>query len=117
MTEILAALVPVFALIAFGHIMRRYQWVDDAFWSPAEKTTFFVFFPALLFANTAKADFASIDDLAPMVAAAIIGVLGISAIAVGLRPRLKIDGPAFTSVFQGTIRPNVYLGIAACVAL
>ncbi|MBT5309757.1 MAG: AEC family transporter, partial [Rhodospirillaceae bacterium] len=84
---------------------------------PAEKTTFFVFFPALLFANTAKADFASIDDLAPMVAAAIIGVLGISAIAVGLRPRLKIDGPAFTSVFQGTIRPNVYLGIAACVAL
>ncbi|MHA1598381.1 MAG: AEC family transporter [Alphaproteobacteria bacterium] len=117
MTEILTALVPIFALIALGHVMKRRDLVGDAFWPPAEKITFFVFFPALLLANTAKADFASIDDLAPMVIAATIGVLGISAVTVWLRPRFAIDGPAFTSVFQGTIRPNVYLGIAASVAL
>lgn len=117
MTEILTALVPVFALIALGHVMKRRQLVADAFWAPAEKITFFVFFPALLLATTAKADFAGIDDLAPMIIASIIGVLGVSALAIWLRPRLAIDGPAFTSVFQGTIRPNVYLGIAAAVAL
>lgn len=117
MTEILTALIPVFALIALGHVMKRRQLIADAFWSPAEKITYFMFFPALLLSNTAKADFAGIDDLAPMIIAAIVGVLGICAFAIWLRPRLAIDGPAFTSVFQGTIRPNVYLGIAAAVAL
>jgi predicted permease len=30
---------------------------------------------------------------------------------------MRIDGPAFSSLFQGAIRPNTYVGLAAAVAL
>jgi len=116
MQQILSALAPVFALILMGHVMRRRDLAPEAFWAPAEAMTFYVFFPALLLSNTAKADFGDIAVL-PMMAASSLGVLAVSAAIVLLRPRLGLDGPGFTSVFQGTIRPNVYLGIAAAAAL
>jgi predicted permease len=34
-----------------------------------------------------------------------------------LRPLLNTDGPSFTSVIQGNIRPNTYVGIAAAFAM
>jgi len=116
MSAIFSALAPVFLMIALGHILKRRALVSDGFWAPAEKMTFYAFFPALLLINTAKADFGDIA-VAPMIWASVSGVLIISALTLWTRPRLGIDGPAFTSVFQGTIRPNVYLGIAAAVAL
>jgi malonate transporter and related proteins len=116
MIAIFSALTPVFLMIALGYILKKRQLVSDAFWSPAEKVTYFLFFPALLLANTAKAEFGEIA-VTPMIWASCSGVLIISALTIWVRPRLALDGPAFTSVFQGTIRPNVYLGIAAAVAL
>ncbi len=116
MIPIFSALTPVFLLIALGHVIRRRTLVADAFWVTAERMTYFLFFPALLLVNTAKADFGDIDAM-PIVAASSSAVLAVSALTLWLRPRLGLDGPAFTSVFQGTIRPNVYLGIAAAVAL
>ncbi len=116
MSAIFSALAPVFLMIALGHILKRRALVNEGFWAPAEKMTFYAFFPALLLINTAKADFGDIA-VAPMIWASASGVLIISALTLWARPRLGIDGPAFTSVFQGTIRPNVYLGIAAAVAL
>ncbi len=116
MIPIFSALTPVFLMIVLGYILKKRAILSDAFWSPAEKVTYFLFFPSLLLANTAKAEFGEIA-VAPMIWASCSGVLIISALTVLVRPKLKIGGPAFTSVFQGTIRPNVYLGIAAAVAL
>lgn len=116
MIAIFSALTPVFLMIMLGYVLKNRSLISDAFWAPAEKITYFLFFPALLLANTAKAEFGDIAVM-PMIWASCSGVLIISAVTVWLRPRLGIDGPAFTSVFQGTIRPNVYLGIAASVAL
>jgi malonate transporter and related proteins len=116
MIAIFSALAPVFLMIAFGYILKNRALISDGFWAPAEKMTFYAFFPALLLINTAKADFGDIA-VAPMIWASASGVLIISGLTLWMRPRLGLDGPAFTSVFQGTIRPNVYLGIAAAVAL
>lgn len=116
MNAIFSALAPVFLIIALGHILKKRSLVSDSFWVPAERMTYYAFFPALLLINTAKADFGDID-VAPLIWASSSGVLVISALTLWLRPRMNLDGPAFTSVFQGTIRPNVYLGIAAAVAL
>ncbi|MBL6932362.1 MAG: AEC family transporter [Rhodospirillales bacterium] len=116
MIPIFSALTPVFLMILLGYMLKKRELVSEAFWSPAEKMTYFLFFPSLLLANTAKAEFGEID-VTPMIWASCSGVLVISALALLARPRLDLDGPAFTSVFQGTIRPNVYLGIAAAVAL
>jgi malonate transporter and related proteins len=116
MIAIFSALTPVFVMIMLGYVMKQRALVSDAFWAPAEKVSFYYFFPALLLANTAKAEFGDID-VTPMILATSAGILLISTITILIRPRIKQDGPAFTSIFQGTIRPNVYLGIAATVAL
>lgn len=116
MTDILSALIPVFAVIMLGHIFKRTRTIPDAFWQPAERITFFVFFPALLVANTARADLGGLQVL-PMVAAILIAIASVVAVTFLLRSPLKLNGPAFTSLVQGGIRPNVYLAIAAASAL
>jgi malonate transporter len=51
-----AALVPIFALILLGYGLRRYRIVPDEFWVPAEKLTYYIFFPLLLLDNLSKAN-------------------------------------------------------------
>jgi predicted permease len=114
--EIVLALAPVFLLILFGHLFRRLRWVPDAFWPPAERMTYFLFFPSLLVLNTARADLSEID-LVPLAAALLAGIFLVSGGMAYLRRRLGATDAAFTSMFQGCIRPNTYVGIAAAVSM
>lgn len=116
MTDILSALAPVFLLIGLGFALKRLKMVPDAFWAPAERLTFYLFFPALLVGNIAGAGTIGAEAL-PMAAALVIGVVFVAGMVSLLRPRLGLDGPGFTSVFQGSFRPNTYVGIAAAYAL
>jgi len=119
MTAILSSLAPVFLLILAGWLVRKKQWVPDVFWPPAEALTFYVFFPALLVHKIALADMSGID-LPPILGATAGGMLIVGGALVALRERLALaglGGPAFTSVFQGAVRPNSYVGLAAAVAL
>jgi len=116
MLHIVLGLAPIFLLIVLGYGMRRSRWIPDDFWPVAEKITYFVFFPSLLINNTAKAHLAGIDIL-PMAAALILPIFAVTGIALLVRPLLNADGPSFTSVIQGNIRPNTYVGIAAAVAM
>jgi hypothetical protein len=116
MTDIVLSLIPIFLLIVAGYVFKRTGWMPDAFWPAAERMTYFVFFPALLLENTARAHLAGVA-IGPMAMALIGPLVLVSAAAVLLRPWIAADGPAFTSVFQGNIRPNTYLGIAGAAAL
>lgn len=116
MIGLVEALAPVFGLIAMGYAIRRLDLVAEAFWRPAEGMTFYVFFPALLVVNIAEADLGGVR-VWPMFAALVAGVLAVGALVLALRPRLGLDGAAFTSVFQGSFRPNTYVGVAAALAL
>jgi len=40
-----------------------------------------------------------------------------TALTYALRPWLKVDGPAFSSVYQGAIRFNTYVGLAVALAV
>jgi hypothetical protein len=111
MTETLAALGPVFGLILVGFVLRRLGFPSPAFWPAAEKVTYFILFPALLFHSLATAQL-GVPELGPMVSALVLGLLATAGLALALRPRLGLTGPAFTSLFQGAIRPNTYVGIA-----
>ena len=64
----------------------------------------------------ARADLWRIATL-PMGAAMAAGVLAGAGLVLGLRRVVGLDGPAFSSVFQGVIRPNTYVGLAAASAL
>lgn len=121
MIQVLAALAPVIALIALGHQMRSRRWVDDAFWLPAERATFFLFFPALLITALARARLGGLPLGGIMVAEA--GAVLIMAAGTGLaadwlrRAPWRLDGPAFTSLFQCVMRPNTYVGLAVAAGL
>ncbi|MFC7332951.1 AEC family transporter [Rhodocista pekingensis] len=116
MITVVAALAPVFLLIVIGAWLRRSGLVQDGFWRPAEQLTYHLFFPALLIDSTARASFGGVDILGAGVALAG-GVLAIALLTVLARPLLAKDGPAFTSVFQGTVRVNSFIALAVGAAL
>lgn len=116
MVEIVLALAPIFLLILMGHLFRRLRWVPDAFWPPAERLTYFVFFPSLLVLNTARANLSEID-LLPLTLVLLAVLFLVAGGMLVLRPRLGTADPSFTSMFQGCMRPNTYVGIAAAVSV
>lgn len=112
----LAALAPVFAIILLGYALKRFGFPGDEFWPAAERATYYLFFPALLFGNLARGDFGNLAA-APMALALAAAVILVAGTLLVLRKRLPFDGPGFTSVFQGSIRPNTYVGLAGAAAL
>lgn len=116
MLTIFEAVFPVFSLIVIGAIFRRINFPGNTFWPLAEKLTYFTLFPALLVTTLAVAD---IGDLAigqifwPIASVTFF----IAGFLLFFRRYLGIDAPSFTSVFQGSIRPNTYIGLAAGSAL
>lgn len=116
MVDVLGALAPVFAVILLGWACKQRKLVADVFWPWAERLTFYVFFPALLVSNVATAELAGLD-LAPMLAATVGGIAVVVALSFVLRRALALGGPAFTSLLQSSVRPNVYVALAAAAAL
>ncbi len=113
---VVTAIAPIFLLIVLGCALRRRQFVPDAFWRSAESMTYYVFFPCLLFMNLARADLDWVAVL-PMVAS-LSGAVLLTALGCRLiRPLWGPPGPAYTSVFQGAIRANSYVGLAAAFSL
>ncbi len=115
MIRLLLALSLVFGLIVLGYVLRRARIPGDAFWPMAENATYYLFLPALLLVSLATAD-VDITDALPMFAALAGATLAVGALSHALRPLLRVDGPGFGSVFQGAVRSNTYLGIAAAFA-
>lgn len=116
MLAILSALLPTFALIVVGYVLRERRFLPDSFWPGAEKLTYFITFPALLFSNTAKADLDSLPLLG--IATAMLGTIAICTVLILVaRPVLKVSAPTFSSLVQGAIRPNTYIGLAVAAAL
>ena len=111
MLPIFLALAPVFLLIFLGHGLRRWKLLDAAFWSQAERLTYFLLFPALLVETLADAEVSGMAA-APMAAAMIASVLAVTLLALAARRVIPVDGPGFTSVYQGAVRPNTYVGLA-----
>lgn len=116
MASVIYSILPVFILIVLGFGMKHLRFPGDAFWPLADKLVYFVFFPALLIQNLARADLGDLDPTGFF--GTLYGALFLNAaLAYLLRPLLKIDGPAFTSLFQGSIRFNTFVGFGAVVAL
>ena len=113
---VLAAIVPVALLIALGAGLRRVPGLGDAFWAGAERLCYLVLLPALLAVGLATADLSAVP-VAAMAGAIVASLLATGAALVALRPALAIDGPAFTSVFQGGVRFNNYIALAVAVGL
>ncbi len=114
MTIVLAALLPVFLLIVIGTVLKKTLMPQDSQWQGLERLTYYVLFPALLIQTLVKADLSKVP-VAGVGGALLLSALLVSAVCLALWPLLQrsaVDGPAFTSIFQGATRWQTYVALA-----
>src|SRR6478752_6449584 len=114
MAVVIAALIPVFILIVLGVVLKRTLMRLDTQWHGLERLTYFVLFPMLLIQTLVKADLSRVP-VAGVGGALLLSVLAMSLLCLALRPalaRFDIDGPAFTSIFQGATRWQTYVALS-----
>src|SRR6185503_5574753 len=119
MAVVIAALLPVFILIVLGVVLRRSLMRLDTQWHGLERLTYFVLFPMLLIQTLVKADLSKVP-IAGVGGALLLSTLAMSLLCLTLRPalaRLDIDGPAFTSIFQGATRWQTYVALSVSANL
>jgi malonate transporter len=114
MAIVVAALLPVFLLIVLGVVLKRTLMRLETQWHGLEQLTYYVLFPMLLIQTLIKADLSKVP-IAGVGGALLIAMLVVSILCFAIRPllaRRAIDGPAFTSVFQGAIRWQTYVALS-----
>lgn len=116
MLQIITALTPIFLLILSGWAFKKMNFPGDSFWPSAERITYYVFFPALLFISLYRADFSELD-VGPMALVVTLAMAAVSTFMLLMRRRLPLSDPSFSSFFQGGLRPNTYVGISAAFVL
>jgi malonate transporter len=111
---VLGALLPLFVLIALGYLARWIAWPGPRAWRSIERLTYYILFPALLFTSLARTSLAGGGVVALALALATVATAAVSLLTH--RP-LALSGPTLTSVIQGAVRPNTYVGVGAALAL
>ncbi len=119
MALVITALLPVFLLIVLGFILKRSLLRLETQWHGLERLTYYVLFPVLLVQTLVKADLSQVP-VAGVGGALLLSLLLMSLLCLALRPllaRCAVDGPAFTSIFQGATRWQTYVALAVSVNL
>lgn len=116
MGDIAGALGPLFLLILLGAVLGRLSLPSGDFWPQLEKLIYFLLFPAMLVATLATADVSQVP--VGRVALVLLGIMAALGVLLWrLRGFLRLDPAEFTSVFQGALRFNTYVGVAGASAL
>ncbi|TWT47542.1 AEC family transporter [Botrimarina hoheduenensis] len=104
-------LAPVFVLILLGATLNRWGFPGAGFWGPAEQLTYYVLFPALILTTLSEADLSQLawKPLAVGLAAAITAITAVTLVTGTLT---GCQGPKISSLVQGAIRMNTYVGLA-----
>src|SRR6201993_3189880 len=114
MAIVIAALLPVFLLIVLGFVLKRGLMRLETQWHGLERLTYYVLFPILLIQTLVKADLSKVP-VAGVGGALLLSALAMSLLCLALPPllaRFAVDGPAFTSIFQGATRWQTYVALA-----
>src|SRR6185436_10759247 len=114
MAVVIAALLPVFLLIVLGFILKRTLIQPETQWHGLERLTYYVLLPVFLVQTLVKADLSTVP-VGGVGGALLLSALLMSLLCLALRPllsRAAVDGPAFTSIFQGAIRWQTYVALA-----
>lgn len=113
---ILLALLPIVLLIGLGVGLRRSDFIGAAFWPQAERLCFYVLLPALFVHSLVTAPLAGVP-IAALAGVLVASTLLVAALLLACRRALGFEGAAFTSVFQGGVRFNNYVGVSVAAGL
>lgn len=115
MLQSFESLLPVFAIIILGVILRRKLVTDPALWLGAERLAFWVLFPALLAKTLINADLKTgqTGTLATML---IVAVVSYGIFMLALKPLLVrglgMSVPAYSTIYQVATRWNGFIALA-----
>ncbi|MBD8890080.1 AEC family transporter [Roseibium litorale] len=111
----LNALLPIILVIASGYAVARTGLITGEQWCGIERLAYYVLFPAVLFRTISTVDFSKLPALG-MGASLVATLLTAAGLLLLARKPLeavwKINGPRFTSIFQGTLRWNAMIALA-----
>ncbi|MDB6453726.1 AEC family transporter [Falsirhodobacter sp. 20TX0035] len=114
--NVVLALIPVILLIALGGALRRRGFVEEGFWPQAERLGYYVLLPCLFFDSLATADLTGLP-VGALALTLVASTVAVAALVLCARPLMRVGGPAFTSVFQGSVRFNNYVGVTLAAGL
>ena len=114
--DVIVALTPAAMLIALGWMLRRRQMLPDGFWPPAEWLSYYVLLPALFVHGLATAELGSVP-VGRMFIVLVGSVVVTAALVVAARRAFPVGDAGFTSVFQGAVRFNNYVGVMLATGL
>jgi len=113
--SLVLATLPVFLVILCGYGLMVSGLMPRNHWHSIETLAFRLLIPAFLVNSVAQADLSSVAQGA-FVPAILITVALVAAIVFGLRLVLgasRMPNPVFTSLFQGGVRWNAFVGLTA----
>ncbi len=111
MSSVLNSIVPIFAVIAMGSLLKRFGFIDEHFIRVSDRLIYFVFFPLLLFWEIGKpTKTVSFDWL--LVAGVLFSVFSVFVLSLIFAKLVKMPDREVGSFSQGCYRFNSYIGIA-----
>lgn len=113
---LLTNLVPIILLIALGTWLRVRGFMVESFWPGAERLSYYVLLPSLFVHGMATANLEGVPIFG-MVGVLVLSTLLGAVLLVLYQSVANHDGADFTSVFQGGIRFNNYIGATLAFGL
>ena len=113
---ILPALLPIIGIIIIGFSLSRLPVSSPAGWLEIERFTYYIFFPSLLVLRLADSRF-NWEELTNIAIVAVAALAILTILIVGLREFIANDIASMSSIYQGSIRFNTYIGLAVIDAL
>ena len=113
---VITAITPIFVIILCGYFCRYLAFAGAQFWRGAERLTYYLLLPALLVNKIATADIV-LSELLSVIVVVVLTLIVVALLLMISKPCLSLGNPQFSSVFQGGIRFNSYVGLALVLAL
>jgi len=113
---LLFALLPIALLITLGTWLKQSNFLADSFWPQAERLGYYVLLPSLFVHGLATAQLGDLP-VREMILALVLSTVSVAALLAGSRRLFSGNDAAFTSVFQGGVRFNNYVGVSAAAGL
>ncbi|WP_448712133.1 AEC family transporter [Microbacterium profundi] len=110
MSILIQAILPVSALLVLGYLIKRFALPDVGSWKALEWLSYFVFAPAILATSIMETDLAGAPVL-EMGSVLVIVSLGVVALILITGRFLRISRTRLSSMTQGGIRFNVFIGL------
>jgi malonate transporter and related proteins len=113
---LLVALLPIALMIGLGAWLRRREFLADSFWAQAERLGYYILLPSLFFHGLATARLEDIP-VKGLICALVFSTVLVALFLVATRIVVSSEDATFTSIFQGGVRFNNYVGVSAAAGL